>query len=359
MIEITTCINCDRKLRLPQGLIGKTVRCPGCRLTFVARPDDGIQQEAPLSRTAARNDGFAERRAAREEDSYPLAPSRDDNRPSRRDDYDDRPRRRDRDDDYDRRPRRPTVAKGWRGTRLGLFLVIISNWLFLAVIGIGILGFGIALLVGASLLSTASQGFNPESSGRFAAGAAGAAIGWILFIVLLALMMFASTILQLVGQGLCMMVPNLRGTALRGLAIAAFALSCAAFLFNTGSAASRQSSVGGLSGLLSTAAFVCWIIFLRLIASELRQPDLAGRLMSFLITAFVYGGVAVLLFIIAVCGGALAVMQARSAEAVGATAIVLLVLMALVGLGGVAILVWYIFLMQQVRGVIDRHLARL
>ena len=44
MPAITACPNCQRQLKVPENLLGKTVRCPSCKQTFVAqgKQDDAI-----------------------------------------------------------------------------------------------------------------------------------------------------------------------------------------------------------------------------------------------------------------------------------------------------------------------------
>jgi hypothetical protein len=37
MALVTICPSCNRDLRIPEGLVGKTVRCPACQVTFVAQ----------------------------------------------------------------------------------------------------------------------------------------------------------------------------------------------------------------------------------------------------------------------------------------------------------------------------------
>jgi hypothetical protein len=362
MLAITTCPDCDKKLKLPDKWVGKKCRCPGCSIQFVARPDP-VEEEAPAR--AATSNGYSERRAA------PLQRDHDDrDRPRRRDDeYDDEPRRRDDyEDDYDRGPRHANVAKGWRGTRLGLMLVIVGNWVFLGMIAVAIIGSGILLLTGASLLNSfASSGppvMDEAGARRAATGMAGAAIGLIIFFGLLALLYFATTILQLVGQGICMMVPNNRGNAMRGLAIAAFACACAALLLGIGtSAAGLRRGGTSFNGLLGLASFVCWILFLRLVAIECRAPELGKRLIIYMISMFAGTALVVVLFVIAMCGGALALSQASSqqgaAGTLGVLGIVMFIFLGLVALAGLGLFVWYTLLMQQVRAAIGRHLSRL
>jgi hypothetical protein len=394
MPEITTCPECDKKLKVPDNLIGKQVRCPGCSVMFTARPDDAEEPAPrPKSREAARSDRYSERRAPERDDDRPRSRSRDDrdeedryserhaprarprdeydeDHPRRRNDYeDDRPRRRDDydDDDYDRRPRRSDVAKGWRMTRLGLFLVIIANWVFLGGIGIAIIGGGILLLTGASMFSSfaGSPPTNQAAAQRAAAGMAGTAIMTMLVFGLVGLVMFGAAILQLVGQGICMMVPSKRGSALRGLAIAAFACACAAYVIGTGVYLVRMRGSGSsINGLLSTASFVCWVLFLRLVAQECRESEVGQRLIICMISFFVLGFLGVILIIIAACGGAMAIGQAAQSNsnpfaAAGAMLIVMVIVMGLLGLVGLGLFVWYTLLMQQVRTGMDRLLSRL
>jgi hypothetical protein len=400
MPEITTCPDCDKKLKVPDNLIGKKVRCPGCNVMFVARADGAAEEEAPVSRSAdpARREGISERRAPARDDrddrddrdereERPRSRYRDereerprsrdreerirrrdddhDDRPRRRDDYDDRPRRRDDyDDDYPRQ-RPGDVAKGWRLTRIGVYLVAVSVWLMLAALGVGLVGVGVIMLLGGSLIGSILGGgsINEGSAATGVAGIFGAAIGYILFASIVGLLYVGGVIVKMVGQGLCMAVPVIRGSnTMRILAIVVFSCGCLSIVITFVGAALRVQAVGLLSNALDLAAWVCWIILLRLIAIECRAPDLGGRLITFLICGFVYGLVAVLLIIIAACaGGAAAASAVRSGSAGGAGAIFIIVMLVigLILLVGVGLWVWYGLLLQQVRDQIARHLNRI
>ncbi len=373
MPEITTCPDCDKKLKVPDHLIGKKVRCPGCSVMFVARADE--EEEVPASRASGRapqSDAISERRKApaRDEDDRPRSRSRDDDddrprsrsRDEDRDDRDDRIRRRDdHDEDYPP-PRSGDPAKGWRGTRLGITLVAVSNWLFLSCIGVALIGAGIMLLLGGSLISSVVGGgtIDESSASRGVAGAAGAAIGMIIFLALVGLLYFASYVLQLVGFGLCMQVPNRRdSSAMRILAIVTFCCAAAAFLLSfLGAAIGRGNSLGTVSSLLSLAAFICWIIFLRLVAIECRAPDLGSRLIIYMISIIVYYFVAVTMAVIALCAGGAAMLGTSSAGGASAVGIIVLIVLGLILLVGVGLLVWYGLLLQQMRDQIARHLGR-
>jgi hypothetical protein len=407
MPEITSCPTCDKKLKLPENLMGKTVRCPGCNVMFTAQPDAPAaprEQPAPREEPVARRpaapaphrESLADRRPAplprreplrrEDEDEYDRPrprPRRDDedDGPRRRDDeYDDRPRRRDEDDD-DGRPSRSAAAGGWRGTRMGSFLVVIANWIFLAAVGIGMLGFGILLLAGASLFSSmANAPPNNQAAAQAAATSAASGLaGFIILGVTVGILYFIHVALQLTGQGLCMQVPNRRGKSLRGLAIAGFSCSCAALVISVGvlavntliSARGGNAGVSGgsLQGILQTTGFVCWVLFLRMAAVEMGDDRLGGRFVFYLISVFAVNFLFVILLIIVVCAGGVAMISAMSnsnnpspgdVAATGGGVLILGVLVVgLWCLTNLGLTVWYIFLLQQLRGQIDRRLARM
>ena len=48
----TRCPECDRPLRVPDDLVGKNVKCPGCTATFLAEAESssqpaGAQRDVP------------------------------------------------------------------------------------------------------------------------------------------------------------------------------------------------------------------------------------------------------------------------------------------------------------------------
>ncbi len=107
MPELVNCPHCEKKLRVPDTLLGKPVKCPTCGKTFnageasAAAPPSPPAAEEPPPRPATR------RRPPDEEEAVEEAPRR--RRPAD-DEDEDRPRRRARDDDDDEedddRPRR-------------------------------------------------------------------------------------------------------------------------------------------------------------------------------------------------------------------------------------------------------------
>src|SRR5262249_17704364 len=205
------------------------------------------EEEAP-PRRPSRSEAISERRSTssagvrdrpdrrrRDEDE-----EEDDRRPRgrRRDEDeeedDDRPRRRrnryeededDYEDDYDDRPR--GAARAWAGVRLGVNLVLLGGWAALGNGALAILGFGVMLLFGVSLLSMA-RGRGGRGAPGAAAGAATLGVGAMAFQWVIKAIGVAITAMQLTGCALCMQVPSGRGGSSRGLAIAAFACLAAA-----------------------------------------------------------------------------------------------------------------------------------
>jgi predicted Zn finger-like uncharacterized protein len=118
MPEVVNCPQCERKLRVPEELLGKKVKCPTCGNTFTAEAPPGGGDAPPPSPPP--EEERPSRREPRDEDVQEEdRPSR---RPSRRDDrYDDEPRPR----------RRPSGSYApHRGTLilvLGILSLVVCN----------------------------------------------------------------------------------------------------------------------------------------------------------------------------------------------------------------------------------------
>jgi predicted Zn finger-like uncharacterized protein len=140
MAEIVQCPQCDRKLRVPDDLLGKKVKCPTCGTMFVGeagRPESSPEAEQPWPPPRPET---------------PSAPPPD--RPSRRG------RRAEDDGDDDHRPLRPPRGPRrdsvpHRGT-LVLILGILSIVLFNT--GIGLILGPIAWILGAKDLKEIREG---------------------------------------------------------------------------------------------------------------------------------------------------------------------------------------------------------
>jgi hypothetical protein len=195
MPELVSCPGCERKLRLPDDLLGKEVKCPTCGTQFLAKvgeaapssegepsppspvmsmelppredPPPGVQPR-PSQRSPERGDDEADvpssRRRSREDDDD------DDDRlrrRRRRDDYDD--------DDYGRR-RYLTPHRG--------STILVLGILSLCVCGI-ILG-PIAFFMGNADIAAMDAGtMDPSGRGQTNAGRICGLIGGILHVVLL------------------------------------------------------------------------------------------------------------------------------------------------------------------------------
>jgi predicted Zn finger-like uncharacterized protein len=104
MPELVNCPHCEKKLRVPDNLIGQPVKCPTCGKTFTATAASAAApppEEKPAPRPAAR-------RPPAEEEQVEDVPRR--RRPADADEEEERPRRRpraeDEEEDEDDRPRR-------------------------------------------------------------------------------------------------------------------------------------------------------------------------------------------------------------------------------------------------------------
>lgn len=141
MPELVSCPQCDRRLRVPDSLLNRTVKCPGCGQAFTAtaaaaRPivEDAVIDEPPRR---AESEAFTDRR--------PGEGDEEERRPRRRqpdsdlddDDHDDRPRR--------RRRRRSAAAESMvMGPAIALLVIgglgLVAGILnvFISFVGIGV-----------------------------------------------------------------------------------------------------------------------------------------------------------------------------------------------------------------------------
>jgi hypothetical protein len=121
MPTVINCPSCERKLKVPEELLGKKVKCPTCGTLFTggaegeAPPEPEPEEPAPPPRTRAAAEAPSRRRRAEEDEDDDRDEDRDDDR---EDEEDDRPRRR-------RRPRRRARGEPHRGATI-LVLGIIS-----------------------------------------------------------------------------------------------------------------------------------------------------------------------------------------------------------------------------------------
>ncbi len=373
MPQIITCPDCARELRVPEDLLGKQVRCPGCSVMFKAVAGGGEEVEDPIEEPD--EEPAPRRKATDRDDRYSDSPrsSRRLAEDDRRDAGPSRRRRDEDDDDYEERGPSPRDKKaGWNKVRIGINLVMIGTWVWLAGLVLGGLGglLGIVLLGGA-LTSGSSQ------TGLASLGFAGILL--LLSVGVYYLCLFAELVLRLVGYGLCMAVPPRRDTGLRPLAITSFSLASAHVLFSilnivvsgfTGFASSFRSrsgidAAGGGVSLLARCAdwrrSLSFYSFCAACATMLAHA-LAGSPITVLITFISYYVVAVLIVAVMICAGvgtAGVAMQSQSASSaansMGAWVIIFLIMVFILGLVYVALHVWYVMVLQKIRDAVASY----
>jgi hypothetical protein len=398
MPQIISCPDCGRKLRVPDHLVGKKVKCPGCGVNFVGETEEGPEEldemEAPSPPPPSRSRPPREERVV-EKSSKTRRPvdeeEEDDDRPS--------PRRRDRDeddddDDYGRQRSEPSkgdVRQGWERVRFGINLVITAAWISLAAVGVAISGYLVLILfVGASvstmISSTPTTGpMNQHQAGQMAGQAAGtmagAMIGGCVMIALVGLLFLAVVATRLTGLGFCMgVVPTRKTQSLKGLAIAAFSLGIANVilpLLSNGATAAlgRNNGVVAVAGqgfffVLAIAEVICFFLFLRGVAVAMRKEGLARNLVMYLIGlavfAFLIVPIGFVLLLLGVGAAAFGVASSHNGQAAAANAANAMAGFAILGIScfilliliGVGFFVWYMVLLYQTRSAVDGWLAR-
>jgi predicted Zn finger-like uncharacterized protein len=382
MPEIVTCPSCDQELRVPDGLFGKTVRCPQCKGTFTARPRGGAADGA-----AANGDGGDRRIAASPSASAappPSAPRFD--RPEEDDEDHPRPR-----EEYGG-PDDPRQRRGWSRTRTGLTLFIIGVYVFLGTCALGVLGLVVALVMialGTAFAAGAAASNGPNSGTAGAGGGAvvvAAAVVAVASYLLILVGSLVEWVLQSVGQVFMLWVPSRAGTGRRPLAIVTVALwfaQLALTLFSWGTILLRiitdmtgnydaSIAIGLGNNCLSLVHFACgvgwffvFMFLLRSIARGCGEEGLARGLLIFTIIALVFGVVSVLAFFGLVCGGGAALIGFGAAGVTPQTvaglgfgwlaAIVVFLLLFLVLY--FALWIWWVVLLHQTRGAVTARLS--
>jgi predicted Zn finger-like uncharacterized protein len=376
---IITCPDCDKKLRVPDNLLNKKVKCPKCATMFTAAPsgETDLVQSTPAPKARPRDERIGREPAPSGRRKPPPPPEPDEDYP-RRDDYE---------DDYED-GRKRGVREGWKKVRMGLGLVATSGWLNLAAIGVFILGMSIVLMIGGLAVASAFKSIGPSGGGRPPSGAPGAAAGGLMAagmgMILGGLLSLAATALYLTGQGFCMAVPKKPGFATKNLAITAFSLSAAwvaLYILGLGTgmlggAANTDAlQMGGscfqwVGYACALAGHIVFLFFLRSACLAIRDQAMAKSVVTLLIAEAVAVGANILAGILS-CGllmfGAVATVSAASKGnnpgaglgAMGAAMILLIIVWILMLLVGVAIFIWYILVVQKVRASVDRYLRRL
>jgi hypothetical protein len=173
MPEVLTCPSCQRKLQVPESLVGQDVQCPTCGATFLAQPGGS---SAGTTRTVPRDEPPPEREP-------PRSSRRD------RDDYD---------DDYDDRPSR--VRKRRRRDlephRGGLILALGIISFFFAPLILG----PIAWILGNIDLAAIRAGrMDPEGESQTSTGRLCGMIATIVYGVLIAVILVVYAVCCIIG----------------------------------------------------------------------------------------------------------------------------------------------------------------
>ncbi len=407
MPQIISCTDCGRKLRVPDNLLGKKVRCPGCGVTFVGQAAEELEEleeveEPPPPPRRRREEEIAEK------------PSKSRRRNDEEDDDDEeggltkRKRREEEpevEEDYapqKRKPKKREIYKGWERVRLGVNLVAISIWIMIG----GFVGVFLLSCVMAAVLGTAAapQGgapngpFNRAPAGGTLAGAvafqppmaavvfnqgppgavAGAGALVIAIAALMLLLYLAYTGVQMTGLGFCIgVVSTPRTKSLKILAVASFGLAVAGLMARGLSYGANYilgpnalviaDVVSHLMTLLYVAEFVCFLFFMRGVAVFMRKDDLARAIVVYMITLAVIIGLSVVGYVVLIFAGMAAAVVATptpggfpgaSRNMSGGGAIVGCAIILLTAGVSLALLIRFMLLLYQVRSVVDRWLNR-
>jgi hypothetical protein len=404
MSTIIICPNpeCGRKLRVPSGGIGKRLRCPTCGKRFIPPAEtpapDEEEPPKPAKRRSAKEEGIVRKPRPRppgpeeqEEEELPPKPAKrrqareegivrePSPRPPEEEEQEEKaPRKR-------KRKRRRRAAEdhdalhaqaGWRNVARGFLMCIISIWMGIGEFVLGIVGVLAIGGIGAAMLASgvgapADAGVGEDGSGQVetaVATLAGMGVGLVLLFVLINLLSFGASILNLVGQFFCTAVPTDEGN-IKILAIMTFGLSATAVLVTwvwqiiglvssgfQGSiwAALPMSGGGGWVGLIvdimQFIADICWFRLLYGIALEAHNERLASQINLFLISCL---GLAFGSCLLVPCSFLLAVKLIPGQPVIAVGVVMGLIVLVLVGL-----LAWYIVILYKVRGSVLKLLRR-
>jgi hypothetical protein len=345
MPEVVTCPKCQRKSRVPDNLMGKRVKCPGCNEVFTAEagpapPPPKPQRKAdeddretyrtedePRRRRRSDDDDEDERvsdrprrRGRDDEDEEDDRPRRsrtreddeDDERVTRRrgrygrDDYEDEDDE-DEDDDRPRGRRRGGVAADWLRIHRGLGLVLAA--IILNVVLSIVLVIGMFAVMGAAF--GAMAGPPPAGPGGAAGKAAGGAVALGAGIIILGILAILGSLvalgLKITGHAFCLPSPTAYGS--KGLAVAtlvlvlthlgcqilnwiisfaslgAQGLQAVANPMGAGAAANVLATIIGWIGILAAAgAFYVFLFYMRSLAQVTGYDGLARNIVIYAIT---------------------------------------------------------------------------
>jgi predicted Zn finger-like uncharacterized protein len=376
MPEIVKCPECKRTLRVPDDLLGKTVRCPSCQVTFTAQAGASEPPPPPMPKMEI------------DEGVEPAATSK----PGRRSDEDrlsSRRRAEDQEGDDDREPPRfgddeygavedeinaPTEGGRAAGKR--------RDWLRLRQ-GIGLLLAAIFTIFGVQLVNCcgtiAVAGIAGAARGQ-GGGAAAAGGGQILLGIVVLIGLLTGLVLDVVGSIFCISAPESHGAktlAKLSLAmkvggilfliigvvmlIASIGMAVAASLKGFLEASGAGLVVIGIGYLLLLAQPVVFLFCLRGVARVMRRDGLAQSILMLIIVhilslVFIIGAVALL--IAGFVGGVAQGGPKGDPDFLGGVGILGGIGYCLGAVLGLTFLIWYIVTLFQLRGAITNYVRR-
>jgi predicted Zn finger-like uncharacterized protein len=341
MPEFVTCPDCRRKLRVPDDMLGKKVKCPDCKGTFLAAAG-GITADP-----AADDYEVLPRKAGRrgEDDRGPAEAPRE------------------------RRLRKAEARAGWRAVATGLQLNIYGTYALLGVLGVTFVGSLLWVLM------------------VLIAGKVGSGGGFLILLFMLAIILMiagclgavAAFVLGSVGHGFFLKTPSEPGSGLWGLALTTVLLwfgvvvlsllgSCGG-CFITAASKGLLAPVGGCMGMLGWVMMLAWFfvfwVFMRKLCVASRNEELARGPIYLMIVFPAYNIIAplVLALLMFLAGAGLYAVISRSedldaTDAIGPVAI--LVLLFWFGFWAVefCLLIWATFLLKRVRGAVEQQIRR-
>jgi hypothetical protein len=391
MPVVTICPDCSRKLRVPDELLGKKVRCPGCKVVFTAasEPEQASPPPAPPPpRSApARDERIEEQPRLRrapspeERDDEPRGEREQDD--SIHDEEDDLPRGRrlHEDDEYGEEEGAGSQGNraAWRKVGNGITFVLVALGLTVALPCCGALGGGI---IGGVTAANAPAGRGQAGPGAVTMAASS---GGAFFALAVVLNLLAAGVkgVDVYGHYLGTAVPDKPGTGLRGLALTTLGLIGAAagltilsnFLslalgmggglfvnpLTGGASAILVGGFGFIGGLCQLAGMIVFVLYLRAVAFAVKRKDLGKLLRVFLISVIsaVAVGIVVATIAVAVVGTAAFAGLGRggqpgagAANAMAGGFIAMAVLGCIGFLVGLGLAIWYIILLVQLRAAV-------
>jgi len=302
MADYVVCPDCERKLRVPQNLIGKPVRCPACQKIFTAKVVAGAAKAAPPAKKgrpapARRHDDDDE-----EGQRYDLVVE------ATTEEAEDQPKRglleehlrKQILDDRSKRGKRP-FADNWRKARLGVRILSLAVLMLVANFIVQSAGRGIIYL------STQPDPLEPNASPqqianykqRVADGEADRKASNRYLSSAVAIVYLVHHVVALVGIGLCLLSPDknhLRLLAVAPLVLALaglgmeIALSIAPLEYLISGAVDAQGGIAAPNPALRIACdlvgylrFFAFLFFMRAVAKLTKTDDLSREVIILMV----------------------------------------------------------------------------